>query len=315
MTGGQTLHFQTTGLGERDVGATIFIVCPLVDIVVAQDNDGPRVESDMHGKIEPKLTAPGDAGTNNLLRALRDHDAEVLAEIATPWWGNFGDVLVQPGDTVQYVYFPCGPSLISYLVVLEDGSMVETALIGREGAAGGIVSQGRLPAYARAEVQFPGPFMRIELVKLEEAKLGSLSLRHLFARYADCLMAQIFQAVACNAVHNIEQRTAKWLISAMDRTGAPVIPLTQEQLAAMLGVGRSYISRVLGTFKQRGLIETRRRGLVVGNVDELRALACGCNDSVRQHFDDVLRGVYPAEGISPEEDHRQAPVSPVPALP
>ena len=254
----------------------------------------------MHGKIETLATI--DDGANNLLRALRPDDAALLSDLATPWMGQCGDVIFQPGDPVQYVYFPCGGSLISYLVLLEDGRAVETALIGREGAAGGIVSQGRLPAYAKAEVQYPGPFLRIELSRLEEAKTRSLTLRHFFARYADCLMAQIFQAVACNAAHTIEQRTAKWLISAMDRTGAPVIPLTQEQLAAMMGVGRSYISRVLGLFRQRGLIETHRGVLVVGDIDQLRGLACSCNDAVRRHFDEVLQGVYPAEGISPEED-------------
>lgn len=261
----------------------------------------------MHGKLESGLIVPGEEAGNNLLRALRQNDAELLASISTPWWGNLGDVLFSPGETVRYVYFPCGPSLISFLVVLEDGGSVETALIGREGAAGGIVSQGRLPAYARAEVQFPGPFLRIELARLEEAKLRSLTLRHLFARYADCMMAQIFQAVACNAAHSIEQRAAKWLISAMDRTGAPAIPLTQEQLAVMLGVGRSYISRVLGALRARGLVQTRRGVLSVVDIDALRSLACRCNDSVRNHFDEVLRGVYPAEGISPAEDARAGP--------
>ena len=257
----------------------------------------------MHGTIGEGPFVREDATTNNLLRALRPGDADLLAGIAEPWDGSFGDILFSPGDTVRYVYFPCGPSLISYLVVLEDGSAIETALIGREGAAGGIVSQGRLPAFARAEVQFPGSFLRIDLARLEEAKLRSLTLRHLFARYADCMMAQIFQAVACNAAHSIEQRTARWLMSAMDRTGAPAIPLTQEQLAAMLGVGRSYISRVLSSFKQRGIIETRRGALVVSDIDRLRGLACSCNDSVRRHFDEVLRGVYPAEGVLPEHDH------------
>src|SRR5205085_7400606 len=118
-------------------------------------------------------------------------------------------------DVVRQVYFPCGSSMISYLVVLEDGRAIETALIGREGAAGGIVSQGHLPAYARAEVQFPGTFIRIDLARLEDAKARSAALRNLFARYADCLVAQVFQAVACNAAHTIEQRTARWLIAAI----------------------------------------------------------------------------------------------------
>lgn len=254
----------------------------------------------MHGKIE--TVTVGESVANNLLRALRPADAAILSDLATPWLGQCGDVLFEPGEQVRYVYFPCGASLISYLVLLEDGRAVETALIGREGAAGGIVSQGRLPAYAKAEVQYPGPFLRMELARLEEAKTRSITLRHLFDRYADCLMAQIFQAVACNAAHTIEQRTAKWLISAMDRTGAPIIPLTQDQLAQMMGVGRSYISRVLGSFRQRGLLETRRGFLVVSDLDALRALSCGCNDAVRRHFDEVLSGVYPAEGLSPEQD-------------
>ena len=263
----------------------------------------------MHGTIETSPINLAAAAGNNLFRALRAEDADILTQMATPWTGECGEVIFEPGESVRYVYFPCGASLISYLVLLDDGRAVETALIGREGAAGGIVSQGRLPAYAKAEVQYPGPFLRLELAKLEEAKTRSATLRHLFARYADCLMAQIFQAVACNAAHSIEQRTAKWLISAMDRTGTPAIPLTQEQLAAMLGVGRSYISRILGSFRQRGIIQTRRGVLEVSDLDALRSLACSCNDSVRRHFDEVLRGVYPAEGISPEEDRYQLPVA------
>jgi CRP-like cAMP-binding protein len=234
-----------------------------------------------------------DCLNNNLLRALRADDFRLLEPLLSEWHGERGQILYEPGDTVRHVYFPCGPSLISYLVVLEDGRAIETALIGREGAIGGIVSQGRLPAYARAEVQFPGEFLRIESEELEELKLKSLTLRHLFARYADCLMAMIFQTVACNAAHSIEQRTAKWLLAAMDRTGDHAIPLTQEQLSTMLGVGRSYISRVIQTLKGNRLLETRRGSLIVSDQDGLQRLACSCNEAIRQHFDDVLRGVYP----------------------
>ena len=232
---------------------------------------------------------------NNLLRALRPADAALLNPFLEPWIGVRGQVIYEPGDPVRTVYFPCGTSMISYLVVLRDGMAVETALIGREGAVGGIVSKGRLPAFARAEVQFPGPFFRMQIADLEAVKQRSATLGDLFARYADCLAAQIFQGGACNAAHSIEQRTARWLISAVERTGGPDIPLTQDQLAVMLAVGRSYISRVLRTLRQRGILETRRGSLYISNIDELRALACECNDSVRDHFDEVLNGVYPAE--------------------
>ena len=82
-------------------------------------------------------------------------------------------------------------------------------------------------------------------------KAKSPTLSGMFARYADCLLAQMVQAAACNATHAIEQRTAKWIVSAMERTGDLIVPLTQEQLASMLGVGRSYASRVIGAFQAR----------------------------------------------------------------
>ena len=249
----------------------------------------------MDGRVEEGAAPAVTESGNNLLRALRPADISILSPLLQPWEGSRGQVLYEPGETVTDVYFPCGPAMISYLVVMQDGRTAETALVGREGAVGGIVSRGRLPAFARAEVQFPGPFLRMSVVNLEEAKERSSTLGYLFTRYAECLMAQVFQAVACNAAHTIEQRTAKWLLAAMERTGVRVIPLTQEQLAAMLGVGRSYISRVIATFKERGIIQTRRGSTVVTDLDQLNAIACGCNDCVRRHFEDVLSGVYPTE--------------------
>jgi CRP-like cAMP-binding protein len=236
-----------------------------------------------------------DGTGNNLLRALRPADLALLQPLMTEWEGEAGTVLFEPGETVEQVYFPCGPSMISFLVVLENGQSVETALVGREGAVGGIVSQGRLPAYARAEVQFSGLFLRMESAALEQAKLQSITLRHLFARYADCMVAQIFQAVACNGAHTIEQRTAKWLKAAMVRTSEDEVPLTQEQLADMLGVGRSYISRVLRSLKQRRILDTRRGRICVLDKEALSRLSCGCDESVKRHFEEVLTGVYPVE--------------------
>lgn len=237
-----------------------------------------------------------DRPANNLLRALRPSDYELIQAQLQPWTSDANERLYNPGDNVQTIYFPCGPSLASFLVTNEDGRDVETILVGREGAVGGIVSLGNLPAYTRVIVQFGGPFMRLKVTDLETAKRKSLTLRNFFARYADCLLAQIFQSTACNAIHSIEQRAAKWIVSAMERTGDHVVPLTQDQIAAMLGVGRSYTSRVIQTFKNEGILETRRGAVVVRNVEALSARSCLCNESVKSHFDIVLAGVYPAEG-------------------
>ena len=261
-------------------------------------------------RSEPLIT-----NGNNLLRALRAEDLALLEPICSGWDGSAGDVLYEPGDGVHHVFFPCGPSVVSFQVLLRDGAAIETALVGREGAVGGVVSRGRLPAYVRAVVQFPGPFLRIETARLEEAKARSKPLADLFSRYADCLLAQVFQSTACNAAHTIEQRTARWLLATVDRTGDHIVPLTQEQLAGLLGVGRSYASRVVQTLKRRGVLETRRGCLEILDFEALCAVSCDCQNAIRDHFDAVLADVYPVEhGLSDCRADDDRPTRPRPVV-
>jgi hypothetical protein len=244
--------------------------------------------------IGTQQDAAGSRPFNNLLRRLSAADFALIEPYLVAVEASPNDLLYSPGDDVETVHFPCGPSLVSYMVTNEDGRDVETILIGREGAVGGIVSQGYLPAYTRICVKFAGPFVRLPIAKLDAAKQKSRTMSQVFARYADCMLAQIFQSTACNAIHSIEQRTAKWIISAMDRTeGDEVVPLTHEQLATLLGVGRSYTSRVIQSFKAEGTLETRRGSILVRNPDALRLRSCLCNEAVKSHFEEVLRGVYP----------------------
>jgi len=232
--------------------------------------------------------------TNNLLAALRDSDAALLAAHLRPHRADGGEMLFDHGDVVRTVYFPCGPTLVSFVVSVEGGRTIETALIGREGAVGGIVSQGRLPAYCRAVVQNRGGWLlKMDTAALEAAKARSPAISHLFARYADCLLAQVFQSAACNASHSIEQRASKWLVSAVERTGGTRIAMTQDELASMLGVGRSYLSYFLRTLRRRGLVATARGAIEVLDPKALGRLACDCHQQVRAHFDEVLDGIYP----------------------
>jgi len=237
-----------------------------------------------------------DRPFNNLLRRLNPSDFALIAPHLIHEEAAANELLYNPGDDVGTVHFPCGPSLATFMVANEDGRDLETILVGREGAVGGIVSEGYLPAYTRIVVKFGGPFVRLGVAKLEAAKLKSNTLRNVFARYADCMLAQVFQSTACNAIHSIEQRTAKWIIAAMERTdGDNAVPLTHEQLSTLLGVGRSYASRVIQVFKAEGVLDTRRGSILVRNPDALRLRACRCNESVKNHFEEVLRGVYPSE--------------------
>lgn len=237
-------------------------------------------------------TFEGKTG-NNLIDALRPRQRELLVSHLQTWQGAVGREMQTPGSRVEWAYFPIGKAMASYRVTFGDGREVETALIGREGAVGGIVSRGHLPAFALAVVLFGGTFARISLDELDTLKAEEPTVDSLFNRYADCLLAQVFQASACNAAHSIQQRAARWLVAASERTGSDELTLTQEQLAGLLGVGRSYTTRVIGRFKAEGVVDTQRGRLTVLDHGNLAAMACDCNDVVRGHFNTVLKGVYP----------------------
>jgi CRP-like cAMP-binding protein len=140
-----------------------------------------------------------------------------------------------------------------------------------------------------------GEFLKIPSKILSDLKDQSRAIDRLFSRYADCLVAQILQSVACNARHSIEQRAARWLSAAISRTAGDHIRMTQTQLGTFLGVGRSYVARVLARFRADGLIETKRGGITILDRAKLAAISCDCTELVVDHFETVLRGVYPQE--------------------
>ena len=231
---------------------------------------------------------------NGLLAKLRPEDLDLLLPYLTDCRLRTGQVLYEPGDIVSRCYFPRGASVVSLQALLDNGDAIETAMIGHEGAVGGIVSSGMLPAFARTSVLHGGSFYAISTADLERGKERSAHIGRLFDRYADCLLAQVFQSVACNANHMIEQRAAKWLSAAVARTGNPDITIGQEQFALIMGVGRSYVSRVISRFKAMGLIVVRRGGIMVLDPPRLEKLACACDHLVQKHFDKVLGGTYPS---------------------
>ena len=198
-----------------------------------------------------------------------------------------GDTVLRRGFDVESSIFPFGTTMISMIIDLEDGRSVEVASIGKEGAVGGIVSCGHAPAYARAEVIVGGPAARVPMPLIEQAKAGSGHLRNLFCRYSDYLLAQIMQSVACNSFHPIEQRAARWLLTAQDRAGDR-LELTQEALAGLLGVQRTTINAIVRQLAGDGMIATRRGTITVADRGALEKLACECHDRVDHFFGDMI---------------------------
>ena len=200
---------------------------------------------------------------------------------------SVGEHVQNRGCDVEWSYFPFGTTMISLVVELIDGRSVQVASIGREGAVGGIVSCGHAPAFADAQVMVGGPAMRVPMKVLEEAKGRSGFVSNIFCRFSDYLLAEVMQSVACNSFHPIQQRAARWLLTAQDRAGDR-IELTQEALAALLGVQRTTVNAVVGALQDDGLISARRGRVIVVDRAGLKQQACECYSVVEQHFGSVI---------------------------
>lgn len=198
-----------------------------------------------------------------------------------------GDLVLRRGEAVEASLFPVGPTMISMIVDLSGGRSAEVASIGREGAVGGIVSCGHVPAYSRAEVLVPGPAWRLPMRALEEAKTKSDFIANLFCRFSDYLLAEVMQSVVCNAYHSIAQRAARWLLHAQDRAGDR-IELTQEAFAGLLGVQRTTINAVIRELSSEGLIAIGRGRIHVTDRAGLKRRSCECYSRLQEHYEAVI---------------------------
>lgn len=198
-----------------------------------------------------------------------------------------GEPVLRRGEQVRSSLFPVGPTMITMVVELGGGRSVEVASIGREGAVGGIVSCGHAPAFTRAEVLVGGAAFRVPMKALEEAKNRSHFIANLFCRYSDYLLSTVMESVACNAFHSITERAARWLLHVQDRAGDR-IELTQEALAALLGVQRTTVNAVAQELSSEGLIETGRGAIRVIDRAGLKRRSCECYERLQDHYAAVI---------------------------
>lgn len=238
--------------------------------------------------VADELTQIDQAFSGNLLLASMPKEARALIEPFGTVVELQGDSTVHPrGAHVVHSYFPFGPTMICFVVGLSGGRSIEVASIGSEGAVGGIVSCGHAPAFAEARVQIGGPALKMPMAALEDAKMRSGHIRNLFCRFSDYLLSQVMQSVTCNTFHTIEQRAARWLLTAQDR-GGDRIELTQEELAGLLGVQRTTVNAAVRVLQDQRLITVRRGALLVTDRAGLKRLACECYGAVREHFTEVI---------------------------
>ena len=167
---------------------------------------------------------------------------------------------------------------------LQDGTIIEIATVGNEGMIGLPVFLGGDTIPGQAIVQVPGEALRIESATFRKIALNSEPLRRLLEHYTQALFVFVSQSVACNRVHDISQRCARWLLLTQDRVGSNQFFLTQEFLAQMLGVRRASVSEVASIFQQDGIITYTRGEITILDREALEACTCECYRIVRDEF-------------------------------
>ena len=233
------------------------------------------------------MIQPLQHSANRLLASLAPEDLDALTRSLTSVALDKGALLYEPGDDVDLIYFPHN-AVISLMTLMQSGEAIESATVGREGAVGLSASIYPRQSLSRAIVQVAGSASRITAAQLHQACQQSERLRFLIDRHAEALFGHAIQSVACNALHSVEARFCRWLLSCRDRIDSDRVSLTQEFLADMLGVQRTTVTVVARTLQAAGLIRYSRGVVDILDRAGLEAITCECYGAVRRNYERLL---------------------------
>jgi CRP-like cAMP-binding protein len=238
------------------------------------------------GKRQPAAT---DGRGNRLLEAIPAGERKRLLGLFELESCGLKQQLMEPGERMPTVYFPL-TAVVSLLTTMDDGSGVEIATVGNEGMVGVPVFLGAEALNVRdlVQVQVPGTVLRIDAsVFMGETSNGN-ALRGVIERYVQAYLRQVSQQVACNAMHALVERCARWILLTHDRVGDEEFPLTQEFLSQMLGVRRASVTVAAGALQTAGFIRFRRGRITILDREGLEGSSCECYEMIRHEFDRLL---------------------------
>jgi CRP-like cAMP-binding protein len=256
----------------------------ILEVVMAAKRPAKR------GKVVPlrqgSRSAAGQAICNVILLSLPDKEYNLLRPhletVPLPQY----EVLEEPGEKIEFTYF-LNEGMTSLVALSRDGRSVEVGIVGKEGMVGMSLIAGLRQGTFRAIMQMAGNGMRVRADVFQDVLLSAPTLRTELSRFALMHGMQVAQLAACNRLHEVEQRLARWLLMCQDRFDCQLLPLTHEFLAQMLGTGRPSVSLAAGSLQSAGLIENLRGSVKILNRKSLESVACECY-AVIQHFNGGL---------------------------
>jgi CRP-like cAMP-binding protein len=234
----------------------------------------------------PSVRPPGGIG-NRLLAALPASDFNLLEPELETVAVDSDEVLSRAGDEIKHVFFPHSGA-ISLMTDMADGQTVATAAIGREGAVGILSVLGPSPSAITAVVRAAGTASRIPASRFHAAFSQSPAIRHLVQDHVRAMLIQFQLGSACNALHPVEARMARWLLQLRDRIDHDVLPLTQQALSQILGVRRTTVTLLMRNLRARGAIRSDQRGRIEIDRSRLVAAACECHDAMSFEVEEIF---------------------------
>jgi CRP-like cAMP-binding protein len=224
---------------------------------------------------------------NLLLSQLGSDDFDRLEPYlkATPFKQH--SVLFEAEQEIKHVYFPTS-AVVSLVVTLGTGEMVEAAMVGSDGVVGASAALDGRISLSRGIIQLPGDIVVCSIDGLKSAALQSPTLLSLLIRHEQTVYAQAQQSAACFASHHVQARLCRWLLRARDLADSDTLIFTQEYLAEMLGVRRTSVTVVAHTLQSAGLIKYARGKIQILDAEALQDGACECYETVRRHYERLL---------------------------
>jgi len=196
-------------------------------------------------------------------------------------------VLFEADEEISHVYFPTS-AVVSLVVTLSSGDMIEAAMVGNDGVVGASAALDGKIAPNRGIIQLGGEIVVCDIDAVKSAALQSPKMLALLIRHEQAVYAQAQQSAACFATHRVDARLCRWLLRARDLSGSDKLTFTQEYLAEMLGVRRTSVTAVAHTLQEAGLIKYARGKIQIMNAKELQESACECYGSVKAHYQKLL---------------------------
>jgi CRP-like cAMP-binding protein len=242
-------------------------------------------------RSSPKtLRADGDGNHihNEMLLELSDEDCGALLSKLELVRLKVHTVLHEPGDSFKSAYF-CNTGMISILSVFPDGKSVEVGLVGKEGFVGLPLVAGFKTASSRAVAQIDGTAFRVEGETLVSFLRQCPKLERRLQQYSQIAAMQTAQIAACNRLHEVSERLARWLLMCADRVESNELPLTQELLAQMLGTRRSSVTVAAGILQRAGLIAYSRGEVRIIDRRRLEEAACECHGIMQRQIEEWRR--------------------------